>query len=450
MAPILFLIYMQAAIEVINAETDHHKLVFLTRDDQVFSGRPLRTRKNVVSFEVSCSLFADDGAFLYQSREDLQKGMDLIFKTFRRFGLTCHVGREGAKSKSEAMYFPSPRSAYQEANTSPLDVDGGLVSFTQEFKYLGSIVTSNLDDTAEVEARVKSAAAAFASLRPQFFGSKLVRPPLKRNAYEGLVLGLLLYGSEAWSLTQNLLRRLQMFHNRCVRVMCRVTLWHMRQYHISQEELELRLGLKPLDVCLAQRRLAWAGQVFRMDFDRLPRRLLTSWVDHPRPRGRPQFNYGHGLSRDLKNAGIDVATWHQAAADRGAWFRLTQRPDICKLRKPSASVNPPELLLKSPQHPRPPASAPQPSKSPQASSSMTSTSPPALPRPTTPLSSQNSPSSFSTVLHVSSPPSAILPIPLSTPLSSHSPTLRCSRRLADKARLAGGRRVYSLKPLIHS
>ncbi len=89
---------------------------------------------------------------------------------------------------------------------------------------------------------------------------------------------------------------------------------------ISQVELESRLSLKPLDACRAQRRLRWAGHVYRMDFERLPRKLLTSWVDHPRPRGRPsQFHFGHGLARDLTNAGVDTATWHQAAVNRTAW-----------------------------------------------------------------------------------------------------------------------------------
>ena len=50
---------------------------------------------------------------------------------FKRFGLICHVGRGGAKSKTEAMYFPPPQQLYQDANTLPLEIDGGCVTFTQ-------------------------------------------------------------------------------------------------------------------------------------------------------------------------------------------------------------------------------------------------------------------------------------------------------------------------------
>ena len=48
--------------------------------------------------------------------------------------------------------------------------------------------------------------------------------------------------------------------------------------------------------------LRWAGHVVRMDYDRLPRKLLFSWVRHRRPRGRPSLTFGHRLDRVVKAA----------------------------------------------------------------------------------------------------------------------------------------------------
>ena len=46
---------------------------------------------------------------------------------------------------------------------------------------------------------------------------------------------------------------------------------------------------------------------------------------------------------------------------------------------------------------------------------------------------------------------SILSLPSRSPLALALPSiLRCSSRLAEMARQAGGRRVYSLKPIIHS
>ena len=55
-------------------------------------------------------------------------------------------------SKTEAMYFPPPKSAYDQADTTQLNIDGGHVHFTKQFKYLGSILSSNLKDDDEIDS----------------------------------------------------------------------------------------------------------------------------------------------------------------------------------------------------------------------------------------------------------------------------------------------------------
>ena len=88
--------------------------------------------------------------------------------------------------------------------------------------------------------------------------------------------------------------------------------------------MEARLGLRPVDSYIAQRQLRWAGHVARMDFEtRLPRKFLSSWVRHKRPLGRPQTAYGHGLAQRLKDQNIDLKRWHELAADRDVWRKLT-------------------------------------------------------------------------------------------------------------------------------
>ena len=61
---------------------------------------------------------------------------------------------------------------------------------------------------------------------------------------------------------------------------------------------------------------------------RLPRLLLSSWVDHKRPKQRPQFTYGHGLKRDLSNAGVDVKDWGSLAMNRNLWHAITQQKNV--------------------------------------------------------------------------------------------------------------------------
>jgi len=440
MAPLLFAIYFQAANEVLTTTCSLlPTLVFRTAKDFVFTGRKINQCESAIDFTFEKSLYADDKTKLSDSRENLLKSLQLIFTVFRQFGLVCHVGRNGSKSKTEAMYFPAPGLKYEDADTSPLQIDGGEVPFTLKFKLLGSILAYNLKDDDEIEARIRSAQGAFQSIRIQFFSAKGIKNVHKKTAYEGLVLSILLYGCETWSLTKQQLNRLQMFHNRCVRAMCRVTMWHVREHRITQQSLESRIQLEPFQYYLARRRLRWAGHVSRMDFTRLPRMFLSSWVDHKRPQGRPQLNYGHGLLRDLQNAGVHVKAWDTLASDRNLWHSINQQKNVhCNANGGGYAWQGSELIEQAKHSPLPPPSS-------YAGVLLGLSS---LPTPSPIATSPAKPTLDSPV------PSRLLTIPSPRPLTPiHAPPLRCSRRLAAKAELTGGRKTYSrddrrLKPSV--
>jgi hypothetical protein len=61
---------------------------------------------------------------------------------------------------------------------------------------------------------------------------------------------------------------------------------------------------------------------------RLPRLLLSFWVDPKRPKQRPQFTHGSGLKRDLSNAGVDLKFWGSPAMTRNLWHAITQQKNV--------------------------------------------------------------------------------------------------------------------------
>ena len=133
------------------------------------------------------------------------------------------------------------------------------------------------------------------------------------------MIAILLYGSESWCLTEVLFHRLRLFHNQCVRAMKRVNRTHSRQHRISDEDLRRQMGVRTIDEYITRRQLSWAGTVARMSFDRLPRKMLSSWVFTPRPPGAPQFTYARGLHKALAKAQIPRDSWHAQAQDRASW-----------------------------------------------------------------------------------------------------------------------------------
>ncbi len=139
------------------------------------------------------------------------------------------MGRNGCKSKTEVMCFPPPGVKYENADSSPIAVDDGEIIFIKNIKLLGSTMAYDLKDNDAIKCRIKIAQGAFSTIRKHFFSAVGTKNSHKKTAYEGLILSILLYGCETWSLTKKQQRCLQLLHNSCVLAMCRVSMWHVQE-----------------------------------------------------------------------------------------------------------------------------------------------------------------------------------------------------------------------------
>ena len=110
--------------------------------------------------------------------------------------------------------------------------------------------------------------------------------------------------------------------------MCRITLSQSWQYHISNTDLQSRLNIQSIDFYIASRTLRWLGHVIRMPLYRLPRLVLTSWIQNPRPTGAPLMTYGRTINKHLRFFGLPAALsdWATIASDRPHWRSLINKP----------------------------------------------------------------------------------------------------------------------------
>jgi exonuclease III len=298
LAPVLFLIYIQAVLETLDDKFPHRKkLPFGTKFDHIVAGRT-NCKRGVTWFEIGESLYADDAFFGFQTRAELEEGAELIDRHFTAFGLQVHRGKPDKKSKTECMYFPRQGGCWEDGDTTNVKVDGGFYTFTKTFKYLGSIISHDLSADADVAARIRSATAAFGKLK-KTVTSKRTELKQRTAIYVTIVISILLFGSEIWSLREDLIKKLDVFHNQCVRIMCHVTKHMQWKKKIRTSTLSARVGLPSIREMIAARQLRWAGHVIRMPDTRAPKMLLTSFVPHPRPRGRPEQTFGHSLRKFL-------------------------------------------------------------------------------------------------------------------------------------------------------
>ena len=268
---------------------------------------------------------------IFSSRHDLVKAARLLNDHFQKFGLKMHTGVGGAESKTKAMYFPGPSQEYADGDVSAIDLTGGKsISFTEEMIYLGSVIVPSLRSTNDVGRRIMLARRAMGILRPSFRRRDLGLK-VKAKMYVALVLSILLYGNECWTMTAELMNELKNFHHSCVRSLCGVNMKLTQKYHISTSSLLKKLGIQDIQYYFHCRILRWAGHVSWMPFHRLPRKLLTSWLTEPRRASRSQMSWGGSLNNILATKGIPVAfsEWKKLADDRQKWRELIAKvPDV--------------------------------------------------------------------------------------------------------------------------
>ena len=74
----------------------------------------------------------------------------------------------------------------------------------------------------EVGERIAKA-AAFGALKCPIFNNSNLSYKTKRMVYKAVVLGVLLYGSETWTTKCDATRKMEAFHNRCLRGIVGIT-----------------------------------------------------------------------------------------------------------------------------------------------------------------------------------------------------------------------------------
>jgi hypothetical protein len=85
-----------------------------------------------------------------------------------------------------------------------------------EFKYLGKTLTNQNSIQAEVKSRLKLGNACYYSVQ-NLLSFRLLSKNIKIKIYRTIILPVVLYGCEAWSLTMREERRLWVFENRVLR-----------------------------------------------------------------------------------------------------------------------------------------------------------------------------------------------------------------------------------------
>jgi hypothetical protein len=147
---------------------------------------------------------------------------------------------------------------------------------------------------------------------------------VKVTIYKTIILPVVLYGCETWSLQLREEHKLRVFENRVLR-----RIFGPKRDGVTEglrqlinEELRDLYSLPSIIRIIKSRRMRWAGHVARMGEKRNVYRLLVEKPEGKRPLRRPRHRWIDNIKMDLLEMGLSVLDWIGLAQDRYRWRAL--------------------------------------------------------------------------------------------------------------------------------
>jgi len=175
---------------------------------------------------------------------------------------TKEIRLEVNADKTKYMFMSQERNAGRGHS---VKIDNISIERAEEFKYLGTTLTDQNSIQEEIKSRLKLGNACYHSVQ-NLLSSRLLSKKLKIKIYRTIILPVVVYGCETWSLTLREERRLRVYENRVLRKVLgpkrdEVT-GEWRKLH--NEELHDLYSLPNIVRVVKSRRIRWAGHVARM------------------------------------------------------------------------------------------------------------------------------------------------------------------------------------------
>ena len=143
-------------------------------------------------------------------------------------------------------------------NNTPITMDQNQLEDVTSFTYLGTVI--NIEGGSEEDAKARiGKARTTCNILNKIWETKNIPIKTKLKIFNSNVESTLLYGSETWKTTSNILNKLQTFSNRCLRRLLGVY-WPNT---ISNANLWEPTKQEPIETQIRRRKWKWIGHTLR-------------------------------------------------------------------------------------------------------------------------------------------------------------------------------------------
>ena len=262
--------------------------------DAGFTIQPARSRR-VQAKKIADTEFADDLAIITNTIEEAQQLLLSIESAAASVGLNIN--------ESKTQYLTANR---EEDGSTITSRSGQVLEKVEDFVYLGAWIA-----TTEHDFRVRKAKAWAACHKMKAIWKSNMRRNLKIRLFQATVESILLYGTETWTVTESLKKKIDGCYSRMLRMALNVD-W---REHRSNKEV---FGTLPrVSSKIQARRMRLAGHIQRHD-DLVAHDLLLWEPSHGyRGRGRPPLTFVDTLRKDTGL--VNTEEIRRLMADRKLW-----------------------------------------------------------------------------------------------------------------------------------
>ena len=124
---------------------------------------------------------------------------------------------------------------------------------TDSFTYLGSTLSREANIDVEVNNRRSKANSAFGRLRKKVWDRRGISQETKLKVYMAVVLTVLIYACDSWTVYSRHARKFNHFHTKCLRIISSIK-W---QDMVPATEVLTRAGIPSIHTILQKAQVRW-------------------------------------------------------------------------------------------------------------------------------------------------------------------------------------------------